>query len=48
MATDDSSVRHVGSPTESVVRAWAAVDRGWQATLLGLGVVGGTVLLQTL
>lgn len=48
MATDDSSVRHVGSPADSVVRAWAALDRGWQATLLGIGVVASTVLLQTL
>ncbi|SDM47294.1 hypothetical protein SAMN04487949_1780 [Halogranum gelatinilyticum] len=48
MATDNSSVRHVDGPAGSVVRAWAALDRGWQATVLGIGVVGGTVLLQTL
>lgn len=47
MATDDSQFRRARDPTDFVVRLWAGLDRGWQATVLGIAVVLGSVLVQT-
>ncbi len=45
----DTGVRATGqSPLSAVVRRWQVLDRGWQATLLGLGIVALTALADGL
>jgi hypothetical protein len=36
------------SPRSVVVRRWQVLDRGWQATVLGLGIVALTALADAL
>jgi hypothetical protein len=35
-------------PGSALARRWRALDRGWQATLLGFGIVAATALADAL
>lgn len=46
MGDDDTATSRENGSVESMMRYWAALDRGWQATVLGLTIVVTHGLLQ--
>jgi hypothetical protein len=48
MVDNGATTSRDGERVESVVSAWVALDRGWQATTLGLTIVASHVLWQVL
>ncbi|ELZ43003.1 hypothetical protein C463_10385 [Halorubrum californiense DSM 19288] len=48
-AADEAGARpDAAAPTPSLVDRWTALDRGWQALALGLGIVAAHLIGQAL
>lgn len=44
--TDENGDRSGGGESTRLARRWRALDRGWQALLLGLGIVAVHLAVQ--
>jgi len=45
MATADDEEARIASTNDAVLARWRSLDRGWQATILGVALVAGVHLV---